>query len=67
MTFNVEARTNEDEAIIVIGSVVTLGDNDISNGVELDADGPRAWSGTVDVPANSEISYQYVYPFVKPS
>ena len=59
VTFNVKAKTDEDEAIVVIGNVVTLGEGDISNGVVLSADDtPTSWSGTVDVPANTKVSYQ---------
>ena len=46
VTFNVKAKAAEDEAIVVIGSAVTLGSGKVWDGVQLESsDG--GWSATV--------------------
>lgn len=61
MTFNVHANTFYGENIIVYGSAVTIGgDDDIMNAVALSADSYPIWSATVDMPANTTVTFQYV-------
>nr|POE90179.1 putative alpha/beta-glucosidase agdc [Quercus suber] len=60
ITFNVNATTTPGENIVVLGSAVTLGRNDISNAAALSADTYPIWSAAIDVPANTQITFQYV-------
>lgn len=61
VTFNVNASTILGEEILVFGSSITIGSgDDIMNAVELTADNYPIWSITVDMPANTEVSFQYV-------
>lgn len=60
VTFSVKAKTFLGENIAVYGDVVTIGSTDIWNAVELNADNYPVWTGTVDMPANMQISYQYI-------
>ncbi|KAK0932413.1 hypothetical protein LTR29_016016 [Friedmanniomyces endolithicus] len=59
-TFNVNASTFYGENILLLGSAVTLGSNDISNSVPLSANSYPIWSITVDMPASGTFTYQYV-------
>jgi alpha-glucosidase len=60
VTFSVRAKTFEGENIAVYGDVRTIGKTDIWNAVELNADNYPVWTGTVDMPPNRDISYQYI-------
>jgi alpha-glucosidase len=60
ITFNVNATTRYGENILVLGSVSTLGGGDITNAAPLGADRYPIWGATVDVPAETTITYQYV-------
>ncbi|TKA61584.1 hypothetical protein B0A49_12264 [Cryomyces minteri] len=60
ITFNVQATTFFGENILVQGNVVTLGAGDMSNAVMLSPANYPTWSMTVDVPANTSVSYSYV-------
>lgn len=59
--FNVRADTYSGEYIFVFGSAVTIGaGKDVYNAVPLNPGEASAWQGVIDMPANSEITYQYV-------
>jgi len=58
--FQVTASTRYGENILVIGSASTLGAGDITNAAALDATRYPIWSGTIDLPANTTVSYSYV-------
>ncbi|KAK4551744.1 hypothetical protein LTR86_010937 [Recurvomyces mirabilis] len=60
VTFNVNASTFYGENILLLGSAVTLGSNDISNSVPLSASNYPTWRITVDMPASGTFTYQYV-------
>ena len=60
VTFDVNATTFYGENILVIGSAITLGQGNIWNAVELSANNYPIWSATIDMPANTKVSYQYV-------
>ncbi len=42
------------------GNAVTLGKTDIWNAPVLSADNYPTWTGTIDMPANKKVSYQYI-------
>ncbi|KAF2861484.1 glycoside hydrolase family 31 protein [Piedraia hortae CBS 480.64] len=60
VTFNVNATTFYGENIVLLGNIPSMGSNDISNAVALSADTYPIWSVTIDVPADVDISYQYL-------
>ncbi|EME86507.1 glycoside hydrolase family 31 protein [Pseudocercospora fijiensis CIRAD86] len=61
VTFNVDASTFFGENILVYGSAVTIGNNGGASGAApLNANNYPIWSATVDMPANTEVTYQYV-------
>lgn len=62
VTFNVNANTFYGENIIVFGNASTIGgpDGEIMNAAPLNADSYPVWSATIDMPANTVVSYQYV-------
>ncbi|KAK4551634.1 hypothetical protein LTR86_011008 [Recurvomyces mirabilis] len=60
VTFNVNASTFYGENILLLGSAVTFGSNDISNSVPLSANNYPIWRITVDMPASGTFTYQYV-------
>jgi alpha-glucosidase len=62
VTFNVNATTFYGENIILFGSAFTIGSgDDIANGGALmSATGYPIWSITMDMPANTNVSFQYV-------
>ena len=59
VNFNVRAKTFEGEEVVVIGDVVTLGNGDVENAAGMNADDYPIWKETVDMPANTKVSYQY--------
>jgi len=60
VTFNVNASTFFGENILILGSAITLGAGDISNSVGLGANNYPIWSATIDMPVNTQVTYQYV-------
>lgn len=60
ITFNVVAETFFGENIIVYGNVSTIGGADITNAAPLGATNYPTWSATIDFPANTVVSFQYV-------
>ncbi|KAK1071370.1 hypothetical protein LTR33_010476 [Friedmanniomyces endolithicus] len=61
VTFNVNASTFYGENIAVFGSAVTIGGgNNIMNAVTLSANNYPIWSATINMPANTTVTYQYV-------
>lgn len=60
VTFDVQAKTIESEYIVILGNTVTLGNGDPEKAVSLDGDNSPAWTITLDQPANTEITYEYV-------
>lgn len=61
VTFNVNASTFFGENILVYGSAVTIGnDGDASNAAPLSANNYPIWSAAIDMPANTEVTYQYL-------
>jgi len=62
VTFNVNASTTYGENIVVFGNAVTIGgpNEDITNAAPLSADNYPVWGATVDMPANTVVTYQYV-------
>lgn len=61
VTFSVTASTNYGENIVLFGSAVTIGNStDISNAAPLSPNNYPVWSATIDLPANSAITYQFV-------
>lgn len=60
VTFNINATTFLGENIVIIGSSVTLGSEDVTNAVGLGTDNYPIWSQTIDMPVDTTISYQYV-------
>ncbi|KAK5111910.1 hypothetical protein LTR62_004642 [Meristemomyces frigidus] len=60
VTFNVNASTFFGEKIIVFGSAITIGGGDIENAAPLSANNYPIWSATIDMPPNTNVSYQFV-------
>jgi alpha-glucosidase len=60
ITFNVNATTFQGENIIILGSSITLGDDNIVNAAPLSADTYPIWSASIDMPADGTFTYQYV-------
>ncbi|KAM3421206.1 hypothetical protein BST61_g1615 [Cercospora zeina] len=61
VTFNVNASTFYGENILVFGSAITIGGGDDTSGAApLSADSYPVWSAAVDLPANTEVTYQYL-------
>lgn len=60
VTFRVNASTFYGENIVILGSALTLGEWDESNAVGLSADTYPVWTATLDMPANSTVTYQYL-------
>ncbi|EMF07989.1 glycoside hydrolase family 31 protein [Sphaerulina musiva SO2202] len=61
VTFNVNASTFFGENIYVFGSAITIGSGDeIGNAAPLNANNYPIWSAAVDLPANTQVTYQYV-------
>ena len=60
VTFDVHAKTIEGEDIVILGNTVTLANGLPERAVSLDGDDAPAWTITLEQPANTEISYQYV-------
>ncbi|KAK0258364.1 hypothetical protein LTR35_018165 [Friedmanniomyces endolithicus] len=61
VTFSVNASTFFGENILVFGSAVTIGNgDDLTNAVTLGANDYPIWSATVDMPADTTVTYQYV-------
>jgi alpha-glucosidase len=60
VTFNVNATTFQGENIIILGSSITLGNDNIVNAAPLSANTYPIWSAAIDMPANSTFTYQYV-------
>lgn len=59
--FQVDAQTISGESVYVFGSAVTIGsNNEITDAVLLSSANHPTWSGTVDVPAHTKVTYQYV-------
>ena len=58
--FNVHAKTIEGEDILILGNTVTLANGDPEKAVSLDGDNSPSWTITIEQPANTEISYEYV-------
>ncbi|EMC97876.1 glycoside hydrolase family 31 protein [Baudoinia panamericana UAMH 10762] len=61
VTFNVNASTFFGENIAVFGSAVTIGSgDDTMNAVGLGTANYPIWSATIDMPANTVVTYQYL-------
>ncbi len=65
VNFSVKATNTSSESIGVYGNVVSLGEGDLSNAIQLSpmqtsAKNFTTWSGTAQVPANKEIMYQFI-------
>ncbi|KAK1050987.1 hypothetical protein LTR74_016911, partial [Friedmanniomyces endolithicus] len=61
VTFSVNASTFFGENILLFGSAITVGSgDDLTNAVTLGANNCPIWSATVDMPANTTVTYQYV-------
>ncbi|KAK3114409.1 hypothetical protein LTR53_007334 [Teratosphaeriaceae sp. CCFEE 6253] len=61
VTFSVNASTFYGENIGVFGSASTIGGGtDLANAAPLGANNYPIWSATIDMPANSTITHQYV-------
>lgn len=62
VTFGVNASTFYGENIYVFGNASTIGgpEGDITNAAPLDASNYPIWGATIDMPANSVVSFQYV-------
>jgi alpha-glucosidase len=60
ITFNVNATTFQGENIIILGSSITLGNDNIVNAAPLSADTYPIWSASIDMPADGTFTYQYV-------
>jgi alpha-glucosidase len=60
VTFNVNATTFQGENIIILGSSITLGNDNIVNAAPLSPNNYPIWSAAIDMPANSTFTYQYV-------
>jgi alpha-glucosidase len=60
VTFDVHAKTIEGEDIVILGNTVTLANGIPEKAVSLDGDNAPAWTITLEQPANTKISYQYV-------
>ncbi|KAK0248374.1 hypothetical protein B0A54_17123 [Friedmanniomyces endolithicus] len=61
VTFSVNASTFFGENILLFGSAITIGSgDDLTNAVTLGANNYPIWSATVDMPANTTVTYQYV-------
>jgi alpha-glucosidase len=60
VTFNVQAKTVEGEYIVILGNTITLANGDPEKAVPLDGDNAPEWTITLEQPANSRISYEYV-------
>lgn len=60
VTFDVTAKTTYGEDIVILGNTVTLGSGDPIKTVSMDGDNAPAWTLTLEQPANTEITYQYV-------
>ncbi|KAH9816984.1 glycoside hydrolase family 31 protein [Teratosphaeria destructans] len=61
VTFNVNATTFYGENILLYGSAITIGSGDqIMNAVTMSAATYPIWSVTVDLPANTNVTYQFV-------
>ncbi|KAK3619563.1 hypothetical protein LTR56_023943 [Elasticomyces elasticus] len=61
VTFSVNATTFYGENIVLFGSAVTIGSgNDLTNAVTLSANNYPIWSATVDMPANTTVTYQFL-------
>lgn len=58
--FNVNGSTFFGENLLVLGSVSSLGSNDVSNAVPLNANNYPIWAAAVDLPTNINFTYQYV-------
>ncbi|KAF4550918.1 putative glycosyl hydrolases family 31 protein 1 [Elsinoe fawcettii] len=58
--FNVEAQTYFGENIAVIGSAITLGNGEARNAAPVSPNNYPIWNAVIDLPIDSEISYQYV-------
>jgi alpha-glucosidase len=60
ITFNVNATTFLGENIIILGSSITLGNDNVVNAAPLSADSYPIWSASIDMPADGTFTYQYV-------
>jgi alpha-glucosidase len=60
ITFNVNATTFFGENILILGSSITLGNDNIVNAAPLNANNYPIWSATIDMPADGTFTYQYV-------
>ncbi|KAF2723683.1 glycoside hydrolase family 31 protein [Polychaeton citri CBS 116435] len=59
VTFNVVANTFYGENILIIGDAFTLANGDAANSPTLQATNYPTWSITIDMPANTKVSYQF--------
>jgi alpha-glucosidase len=61
VTFNVNASTFFGENILVYGSALTIGNGGAaSNAAPLGANNYPIWSAAIDMPADTEVTYQYI-------
>jgi alpha-glucosidase len=60
VTFNVNATTFQGENILILGSSITLGNDNVVNAAPLSADTYPIWSAAIDMPADGTFTYQYV-------
>lgn len=60
INFNVNATTFFGENILILGSAITLGNDNIVNAAPLGANNYPIWSASIDMPANGTFTYQYL-------
>lgn len=60
VTFNVVAQTYQGENIYVFGDAITIGNGDVWNIAPLTPPNYPTWTGDIDLPANTVVTYQYV-------
>lgn len=60
VAFNVNATTFFGENILILGSSITLGNNNIVNSAPLSPNNYPIWSAEIDMPADGTFTYQYV-------
>lgn len=60
VTFNVDATTFFGENILILGSAITLGNDNVVNAAPLNANNYPIWSAEIDMPANGTFTYQFL-------
>lgn len=60
VSFNVNASTYFGENILILGSVASLGENEVGNAAPLNANNYPIWNAVIDLPTHTTVTYQYV-------